>query len=126
MTCDFLRWRGFEHPPEYSEDLLEEAFDLFLSETIPVVDKPAVGGLVSPDQQCLELKALKMYIWSYRDEGAFHEDVTNRILQDLVASCQPRFLRLTADFNARGGLYTTVVSEYCQPGWQPPAKVDLP
>lgn len=79
-----------------------------------------------PDQQCLELKALKMYVWSYRDEGAFHEDVTNRILQDLVASCKPRFLRISADFNVRGGIYTTVVSEYCQPGWQPPAKVELP
>ncbi len=79
-----------------------------------------------PDQKCLELKALKMYIWSYRDEGAFHEDVTNRILQGLVASCKPRFFRVTADFNVRGGLYTTVVSEYCQPGWLPPAKVELP
>ena len=79
-----------------------------------------------PDQQCLELKALKQYVWSYRDEGAFHEAVTNRILDDLVAACQPRFMRLTADFNVRGGLYTTVVAEHRAPGWEPPDPVLLP
>ena len=65
-----------------------------------------------PDRLCVELKALKMYVWSYRDEGAFHEAVTNRILDDLVAAIQPRFARLTAEFNVRGGVYTTVEAEY--------------
>jgi 7-cyano-7-deazaguanine reductase len=79
-----------------------------------------------PHQRCVELKALKLYIWSYRDQGAFHEAVTNRILDDLVAATQPRFMRLTAEFNVRGGIYTTVVAEHRAPGWQPPAPVQLP
>ncbi|MGH8292340.1 MAG: preQ(1) synthase [Gammaproteobacteria bacterium] len=79
-----------------------------------------------PGQTCVELKALKLYIWSYRDQGTFHEDVTNRILNDLVAALSPRFLRLSAQFNVRGGLYTTVVAEHRQPGWQSPAAVTLP
>ena len=72
-----------------------------------------------PDQRCVELKSLKLYSWSYRDEGAFHEAVTNRILDDLVAACQPRYLRLRARFNVRGGIYTEVVVEHRQAGWQP-------
>ncbi|HHJ12943.1 MAG TPA: NADPH-dependent 7-cyano-7-deazaguanine reductase QueF [Gammaproteobacteria bacterium] len=79
-----------------------------------------------PDRLCVELKSLKLYIWSFRDEGAFHEDVTNRMLQDLVDACQPRFMRLCADFNVRGGIYTTVVAEHRAEGWQPPPKVVLP
>jgi len=79
-----------------------------------------------PDKRCIELKSLKLYIWSFRDQGAFHEDVTNRMLDELVAVCQPRFMRLTADFNVRGGIYTTVVAEYRNPAWQAPAKVELP
>ncbi|MCG6886881.1 MAG: preQ(1) synthase [Proteobacteria bacterium] len=79
-----------------------------------------------PDTRCVELKSLKLYIWSYRDEGAFHEKVTNTILDDLVAATEPRFIRLTADFNVRGGIYTTVVAEHRQPGWQSPAPVTLP
>jgi 7-cyano-7-deazaguanine reductase len=79
-----------------------------------------------PERLCLELKALKLYIWSFRDQGAFHEDVTNRILADLAAALAPRFMRLTAQFNVRGGLYTTVVAEHRQPGWQSPAVVKLP
>lgn len=70
-----------------------------------------------PDQKCVELKSLKLYVWSYRDEGAFHEAVTNRILDDLVAATEPRFMRLTARFNVRGGLYTTVSAEYRRPDW---------
>ena len=78
------------------------------------------------DQLCLELRALKMYIWSYRDEGAFHEAVTNRILGDLVTAIEPRFMRLTADFNVRGGIYTTVVAEHRAQDWRPPVAVTLP
>jgi len=79
-----------------------------------------------PDQRCVELKSLKLYIWSFRDEGAFHEAVTNQILDDLVKATQPRFMRLTADFNVRGGIYTTVVAEHRDPQWQAPEPVNLP
>jgi len=79
-----------------------------------------------PDQACVELKSLKLYVWSWRDEGAFHEAVTNRILADLVAACQPRYMQLRAEFMVRGGIYTDVVVEHRQPGWQPTTPVDLP
>lgn len=79
-----------------------------------------------PDQRCIELKALKLYIWAFRDEGAFHEAVTNRILADLVAACAPRFMRVRAEFNVRGGIFTTVVAEHRKAGWQPPPSVSLP
>jgi 7-cyano-7-deazaguanine reductase len=77
------------------------------------------------DQQCVELKSLKLYIWSFRDQGAFHEAVTNRILDDLVAATEPRFMRLTAKFYVRGGIFTNVVAEHRKPGWQPAAPVHL-
>ena len=79
-----------------------------------------------PDAKCVELKSLKLYIWSYRDEGAFHEAVTNRILDDLVQSMKPRFIRLTAEFNVRGGIFTTVVAEHRKAGWEPAPPVALP
>jgi 7-cyano-7-deazaguanine reductase len=79
-----------------------------------------------PAGLCVELKSLKLYVWSYRDEGAFHEAVTNRILADLVAVVAPRFMRLTADFNVRGGIYTTVVCEHRAEGWRIPKPVQLP
>ncbi|HEY0634569.1 MAG TPA: preQ(1) synthase [Gammaproteobacteria bacterium] len=79
-----------------------------------------------PEAQCIELKALKMYIWSYRNEGAFHEKVTNTMLDDFVKACAPRFMRVTGKFNVRGGIYTTVVVEHRAPGWQPPQPVQLP
>lgn len=79
-----------------------------------------------PDQKCVELKALKLYMWSFREEGAFHEKVTNDILADLVAATNPRFMRLTGVFNVRGGIYTTVIAEHRNPEWVPPAPVTLP
>jgi 7-cyano-7-deazaguanine reductase len=79
-----------------------------------------------PDQRCIELKSLKHYVWSYRNQGAFHEAVTNRILDDLVAVLAPRFMRLTAQFNVRGGIYTTVVVEHRRPGWEAPVPVQAP
>ena len=66
----------------------------------------------TPDQTCIELKSLKLYLWSYRDEGAFHEAVTNRILDDLVAACQPRFMEVEGDFYVRGGIRTVVVARH--------------
>lgn len=77
-----------------------------------------------PDRKCVELKSLKLYVWSYRNEGAFHEAVTNRIVEDLVALLSPRFLRLVARFFVRGGIFTSVVVEHRKPGWKP--AVDLP
>jgi len=65
-----------------------------------------------PDQHLVELKSLKLYMWSYRDEGAFHEDVTNRILNDLVAAIRPRWAEVTGDFNVRGGIKTEVRAAY--------------
>jgi 7-cyano-7-deazaguanine reductase len=78
-----------------------------------------------PDRTCVELKSLKLYVWSFRDEGAFHEAVTNRIADDLVAALAPRYLRLRARFFVRGGIFTTVVAEHRQPGWKAPEPVPL-
>lgn len=78
-----------------------------------------------PDQLCVELKSLKLYTWSFRDEGCFHEAVTNRILDDLVQATQSRFMRLTAKFYVRGGVFTNVVAEHRKAGWQPAPLVDL-
>ena len=75
---------------------------------------------------CVELKSLKMYFWSYRNEGAFHEKVTNTILDDIVKACDPRFVRVSAKWNVRGGIYTTVVAEHRRRGWKPQAVVELP
>src|ERR1700761_5346835 len=79
-----------------------------------------------PERLCVELKSLKLYIWSFRDRGAFHEAVTNEIADHLASTLSPRFLRLTARFNVRGGIYTTVVVERRQTGWQPTPPVTLP
>jgi len=79
-----------------------------------------------PDMSCIELKSLKIYVWSFRDEGAFHEAVTNQILADMVTACQPRFMRLTAEFGVRGGIYTTIVAEHKKQGWSSEPPVQLP
>ena len=79
-----------------------------------------------PDVICVELKALKLYFVSYRNQGAFHEAVTNKILDNLVSLIAPRFMRITAKFNVRGGIHTTVVAEHQKEGWQPPVSVTLP
>lgn len=79
-----------------------------------------------PDAKCVELKSLKLFMWSFREVGAFHEDVTNRILDKLAAVTAPKFMRLTAKWNVRGGIYTTVVVEHRAPGWSAPAPVALP
>jgi 7-cyano-7-deazaguanine reductase len=78
-----------------------------------------------PDQACVELKSLKLYMWSFRDEGCFHEAVTNRILDDLVATTQPKFMRVTAKFYVRGGVFTNVIAEHRKAGWQPQPRVEL-
>ena len=78
------------------------------------------------DQRCVETKSLKQYFWSYRNEGAFHERVTNAILSDLVAAIQPRFIRIHADWFVRGGIRTFVTAEHRKRGWKPAARVELP
>jgi 7-cyano-7-deazaguanine reductase len=79
-----------------------------------------------PDERCIELKSLKLYMWSFRDEGAFHEAVTNRMLTDLRERLEPRFLRVSAEFNVRGGIYTSVVAEHRKAGWSAATAVELP
>jgi 7-cyano-7-deazaguanine reductase len=79
-----------------------------------------------PAERCVELKSLKLYIWSFRDRGAFHEAVTNEILDVLAAATEPRFMRLTGVFNVRGGVYTSVVAEHRATGWTPAPAVSLP
>jgi 7-cyano-7-deazaguanine reductase len=78
-----------------------------------------------PDAACVELKSLKLYVWSFRNEGRFHEAVANEILDDLVAATRPRYMRLTAEFYVRGGIYTTVEADYRMKGWTAPERVDL-
>ena len=78
-----------------------------------------------PDRKCVELKSLKLYTWSFRNEGAFHEKVTNQILSDIVRALAPRFARLTAKWYVRGGIFTNVVAEHRKKGWKPAARVEL-
>ncbi len=94
----------------------------------PVTRQPDFATLhirYIPDQLCVELKSLKLYIWSYRDEGAFHEAVTNQILSDLVTAVSPRYMKLTADFNVRGGVYTSVTAEHKKENWHSSETVTL-
>jgi len=79
-----------------------------------------------PDERCVELKSLKLYIWSFRSRGAFHEAVTNEILRDLVAATQPRFMRILAEFNVRGGIYTSVTAEHRKKDWAGAAPITPP
>jgi len=79
-----------------------------------------------PAERCVELKSLKLYIWSFRDRGAFHEAVTNEILDTLVHATAPRFMRLSGRFNVRGGLQTCVVAEHRATGWSAANRVELP
>jgi 7-cyano-7-deazaguanine reductase len=87
----------------------------------PKTGQPDFATLVLdyiPDKKCIELKSLKLYIWSFRDEAAFHEAVTNRILDDLVTALKPRYIRLIARFYVRGGIFTNVVVDYRKKGWK--------
>jgi 7-cyano-7-deazaguanine reductase len=94
----------------------------------PKTGQPDFATLVLdyvPDRQCVELKSLKLYIWSFRNEGAFHEAVTNRILDDIAHAVRPRFMRLTARFFVRGGIFTTIVAEHRAKGWKPLPRIEL-
>ena len=94
----------------------------------PMTGQPDFATLLLdyvPDRLCVELKSLKLYVWSFRQQGAFHEAVTNRLLQDLVDVTRPRFMRLAAIFNVRGGIFTTITAEHRKRGWRPAAPVAL-
>ena len=78
-----------------------------------------------PDKRCVDLKSLKLYIWSFRVEGCFHEAVTNQILDDLVRATEPRFMRLTAKFFVRGGVFTNITAEHKKVGWTAEPYIDL-
>jgi 7-cyano-7-deazaguanine reductase len=94
----------------------------------PLTGQPDFATLVLdyiPDKKNVELKSLKLYMWSYRNEGAFHEKVTNQILNDLVKATSPRFMRLTAQWYVRGGIFTNVVVEHRKKGWKPLPQVNL-
>lgn len=94
----------------------------------PKTGQPDFAKLVLdyiPDKKCVELKSLKLYIWSYRDQGVFHEAVTNKIMDDLVALLKPRYLRLTSRFYVRGGIFTNVSVEHRKKGWKAKSAVQL-
>ena len=93
----------------------------------PLTGQPDFARLLLdyiPERKCLELKSLKLYVWSFRNQGAFHEAVTNRILDDLVGATRPRFMRLCAKFYVRGGIFTTVVAEHRKKGWNAGSALD--
>jgi len=97
--------------------------------TCPLTGQPDFAHLsidMVADKLCVELKSLKLYMWSYRNEGAFHEKVTNTILDDIARATDPRFVRITAKWYVRGGIYTTVVAEHRKKGWKPQPAVELP
>jgi 7-cyano-7-deazaguanine reductase len=94
----------------------------------PLTGQPDFATLILdyvPDRRNVELKSLKLYMWSFRNEGVFHEAVTNRILDDLAQALSPRFMRLTAKWYVRGGIFTTVVTEHRKRGWKPAPYVEL-
>ena len=95
----------------------------------PMTGQPDFAKLIIeyvPAKLCVELKALKLYMWTFRDRGAFHEAVTNEILDHIVTAIEPNFMRLKAEFNVRGGIYTTVIAEHRNPDWQAPEVIKLP
>lgn len=95
----------------------------------PMTGQPDFATIIIeyvPNKLCVELKALKLYMWSFREQGAFHEAVTNEMLDDIVKVITPNFIRIRAEFNVRGGIYTTVVAEHKDENWQAPVLVHLP
>ena len=118
----------FPNPAPQRDYTIHFALDEFTC-LCPLTGQPDFARLqieMVCDKLCIELKSLKMYIWSYRNEGAFHEKVTNTIVDDIVKAAQPRFMRISAVWNVRGGIYTDVVAEYRKKGWKAQAPVTLP
>jgi 7-cyano-7-deazaguanine reductase len=95
----------------------------------PMTGQPDFATIIIeyvPNKLCVELKTLKLYMWSFREQGAFHEAVTNKILDDIVKVISPNFIRIRAEFNVRGGIYTSVIAEHKDDDWQAPELVNLP
>ena len=95
----------------------------------PMTGQPDFATIIIeyvPNKLCVELKALKLYMWSFREQGAFHEAVTNEILDDIVKVISPNFMRIRAEFNVRGGIYTNVIVEHKDDNWQAPELINLP
>jgi 7-cyano-7-deazaguanine reductase len=110
----------FENPAPGRDYLLRFSIPEFTC-LCPLTGQPDYARFtieMVPDRTCVELKSLKTYFWSYRDEGAFHEKVTNAIVDDLVAACAPRFVRVAAVWNVRGGIGTEIVAEHRAEGWK--------
>lgn len=92
----------------------------------PVTGQPDfanIGIIYVPDLKCLESKSLKLYLFAFRNTGMFHEEITNRILEDIVSVCEPRWARVRGRMNPRGGIAIDVVAEYCRPGCSRPADI---
>ncbi|MBT4205739.1 MAG: NADPH-dependent 7-cyano-7-deazaguanine reductase QueF [Proteobacteria bacterium] len=118
----------FENPASKRDYLIEIKIPEFTC-LCPKTGQPDFAEMTLayiPAEKCIELKALKLYIWSFRDQGAFHEAITNSILDDIVEACSPRFARLSARFNVRGGTYPTIIVEHRQTSWEPSDSSYLP
>ncbi|MEM7401103.1 MAG: preQ(1) synthase [Pseudomonadota bacterium] len=118
----------FENPQKESDYTIRIRIPEFTC-LCPLTGQPDFAKFVIeyvPDELCVELKALKLYMTSFRDKGAFHEAITNEILSDIASLLKPRFMRITADFNIRGGIYTDVTVEHRKSGWQAISPVELP
>ncbi len=95
----------------------------------PMTGQPDFATIIIeyvPNKLCVELKSLKLYMWSFRDQGAFHEAVTNEMLDDIVKVISPNFMRIRAEFNVRGGIYTNIIVEHKDTHWQAPDLINLP
>jgi 7-cyano-7-deazaguanine reductase len=117
----------FENPARERDYLIQFVIPEFTC-NCPLTGQPDFAHFtieMVADKLCIELKSLKLYFWSYRNVGAFHEKVTNEIVDDIVRAADPRFLRITAKWNVRGGIYTNVVAEHRQKGWKPRAPIEL-
>ena len=128
MTSPSNRLETFANPSPQSDYTIRMSIPEFTC-LCPKTGQPDFATLeleYVPNERCVELKSLKLYIWSFRDRGTFHEAVTNEILRTLASATSPRFMRLTAKFNVRGGIYTSVVAEHRAPGWVAAAPVALP
>lgn len=115
----YKKLQRFENPTPDKDYLIEIKIPEFTC-LCPVTGQPdfALMNLkYVPNKFCVELKSLKLYIWSFRDTDGFHEAVTNRILDELISLVQPRFLKLRADFNVRGGTYPVITSIHKLEGW---------
>ncbi|MEM4409483.1 MAG: preQ(1) synthase [Candidatus Caldarchaeum sp.] len=118
MSRDVLE--TFPNPAPERDYVIRHVAPEFTS-ICPRTGNPDFGTIMVtyiPDSQCLELKAFKMYLFTYRNQGIFYEAVVNKILDDLVSVTQPRFMRVTGAFNVRGGIYSIVSAEHRSPSWQ--------